>query len=171
MWGEAVVPHHGYTRPIRNLSGTSSEPSVSAPRLCAYDKSEKRGSALKKRHSLLQPPNTLSCPHSIMSLRIFRAPVRRCLFASASPWSPAPRLSLCGPATGVRQLERLPQQRPRVFAAAFATSGIRRAAILMNPRKDEDGNDMTIEVTPRAAKVRESMFLPISITGKTDGGM
>lgn len=61
-----------------------------------------------------------------------------------------PRLFLYG--LRVQQHGRLSQSRPGIIAA-FSTSKVKKATIMMNPRKDEDGNEMTIEVTPRAAKV------------------
>jgi hypothetical protein len=38
---------------------------------------------------------------------------------------------------------------------AFTTSPVRRhTSAVFNPRKDDDGNDMTVEITPRASNVR-----------------
>ena len=42
----------------------------------------------------------------------------------------------------------------------FTTAMVRQEAIV-NPRKDEDGNEMNIEITPRAANVR-SQELPLT---------
>jgi hypothetical protein len=42
---------------------------------------------------------------------------------------------------------------------AFTSSSIRRAThAVVNPKKDDDGNDMTVEITPRASNVRPSLM-------------
>lgn len=46
------------------------------------------------------------------------------------------------------------QSQTRSFAASARQNATRFA---LNPRKDDDGNDMTLEMTPRAAKVEKSL--------------
>ena len=42
-------------------------------------------------------------------------------------------------------------------AQPFSSTPTRRATVVkLNPRQDEDGKDMTIEISPRAAKVRDN---------------
>ncbi|KAL0635994.1 [4Fe-4S] proteins maturation [Maublancomyces gigas] len=87
-----------------------------------------------------------------MSLRIFRFPPAALSTSQRCLSRPVPRLLLRGPVTArVQQYQRLSQRRQWAIAA-FSTSGVRKATVTMNPRKDNDGNEMTIEVTPRAAK-------------------
>ncbi|TKA76255.1 hypothetical protein B0A49_04877 [Cryomyces minteri] len=70
--------------------------------------------------------------------------------------APAPLLDFLAPSlyTRARPAYRVPshsrpaQTRPQ--ARCFSAAAPRRKAIL-NPRKDDDGNDMEIEITPRAA--------------------
>lgn len=46
-----------------------------------------------------------------------------------------------------RSISKLPTSR------SFTASAVRATTAIYNPRKDDDGNDMTIEITPRAANV------------------
>ncbi|KKY17305.1 putative iron-sulfur cluster assembly accessory protein [Diplodia seriata] len=53
-------------------------------------------------------------------------------------------------ATSIRQAVRLRPSDQGVTVRTFASSASRRAAVL-NPRTDEDGNEMEVGITPRAA--------------------
>lgn len=50
--------------------------------------------------------------------------------------------------------QRAPGRRPPASAIAPYTSTRRYTQAVYNPQKDEDGNVMKLEITPRAAKVR-----------------
>ncbi|KAB2575999.1 Iron-sulfur assembly protein 2 [Lasiodiplodia theobromae] len=69
---------------------------------------------------------------------------------------PTPLLDFLAPsirsgyATSIRQTPRLRPVKPDVAVRGFSTSASRRAAVL-NPRTDEDGNEMVVGITPRAA--------------------
>lgn len=71
---------------------------------------------------------------------------------------PTPLLDFLAPsirsgyATSIRQTPRLRPVKPDVAVRGFSTSASRRAAVL-NPRTDEDGNEMVVGITPRAAHV------------------
>ncbi|KAK4493698.1 hypothetical protein PRZ48_014883 [Zasmidium cellare] len=78
---------------------------------------------------------------------------RRCLHAStplyldflAPSWSSSNRKA---PQSVIRRRDddvQIPQRRP------FSSTPIPRAVAVTNPRKDDSGNDMTINITPRAA--------------------
>ena len=77
---------------------------------------------------------------------------------SASKPTHSPQKSLGPLVRNSRRCLMNPLQQER----SFLTSSSKQAVVVTaNPRKDEDGNEMLVDITPRAAKVR-----PLRYTGK-----
>lgn len=59
---------------------------------------------------------------------------------------------------------------PRAPSRAFGTTAARReTAAIFNPRRDEDGRDMKVEITPRASNV-SCRAMHINTTFKANNG-
>jgi hypothetical protein len=60
------------------------------------------------------------------------------------------------PSTSIRNgsAGKLVFSKPQL-SRTFTSSSVRQAtSVVVNPKKDDDGNDMTVEITPRASDVR-----------------
>lgn len=98
---------------------------------------------------------TKGCSKSLSSAHVFLQVAPRRSFQTA----PQPVLDFLLPNTSPtptrsirtrKQAFRKPQN-----TRTFASSAARRATIVVvNPKQDDDGNDMTVEITPRASNVR-----------------
>lgn len=78
--------------------------------------------------------------------------------SATSPTTPlldflAPSIRSCN-LQSLRRPARLQSVEKSISPRTFSSSASRRAAVL-NPRKDEDGNEMVVGITPRAAHVRK----------------
>ncbi|TQW06098.1 hypothetical protein IF2G_06381 [Cordyceps javanica] len=112
----------------------------------------------------------LRCAHGSCSARFFvQLAKRRYATAAAAPTAMASCFDFLAPRTvaspprmthgTTRPLARRSAAPPATPATiprrAFSSSAARSATLcVQNPVKDEDGNDMTLEITTRAAKVR-----------------
>lgn len=129
--------------------------SASAPTICTsclrtMQATARAARPTTARHSILRSPRR-SFAVSSTTASATSPPTHLSALIAPSP-SPRPRN-----ASSTRQTAR-PQFLARHLAARpFSTSPPRRAAVL-NPRKDEDGNEMIVGITPRAAHV--SLFPP-----------
>lgn len=79
----------------------------------------------------------------------------------------APPLDFLLPSIPSTSIRRGRRTQPSVLktqpSRTFTSSPIRRAThVVVNPKKDDDGNDMTVEITPRASNVR--LFAKASAT-------
>ncbi|OAR02038.1 hypothetical protein LLEC1_05968 [Akanthomyces lecanii] len=108
----------------------------------------------------------LRCAHSYCSARAFVQLAKRRHVTSAAPTATgcleflAPRTMASPPRTTNGTARPLARRGAALHATpltvprrAFSSSAARGATVcLQNPLKDEDGNDMMLEITPRAAK-------------------
>lgn len=85
------------------------------------------------------------------------APAARTFFQLAHQRAPPmldfliPSIPTVAPRSILRQAPRSISKLPT--SRSFTASAVRATTAIYNPRKDDDGNDMTIEITPRAANV------------------
>lgn len=86
------------------------------------------------------------------------APAARTFFQLAHQRSAPPMLDFLLPSiptVAPRSIQRQAQRSLSNLPSSrrFTASALRATTAIYNPRKDDDGNDMTIEITPRAANV------------------
>ncbi|KAH8683361.1 hypothetical protein BGZ60DRAFT_368286 [Tricladium varicosporioides] len=109
--------------------------------------------------SLTRSCTQLTTSHSTSPVRAFLALTPRRHFASA----PLPVLDfLLPPSTSTSLIwngKKIPFRSHRGVKRAFtSTANMRQTSAILNPRKDEDGNEMGIDITPRASnRLREIM--------------
>ena len=126
-------------------------------------------------------PLSLITAHTMATHILPKMSLRRCTAAATASTAPAartffqlahqrggpPMLDFLLPSIPTIAPRSIARQAPRSLSKlsssrSFTASALRAATAIYNPRKDDDGNDMTIEITPRAANVSfrpESTYL------------
>ncbi|KAL3435912.1 hypothetical protein BDV09DRAFT_166447 [Aspergillus tetrazonus] len=105
---------------------------------------------LRARRALPAIPSSVSCSRSTLNFASFCHASYRTLAVSTSP----------APARNIRpriSKQCLSRTQPRsAFSSTTATSA---AQVTQNPRTDEDGNTLMVEISERAANVREMISM------------
>ncbi|KAK8164899.1 hypothetical protein IWX90DRAFT_427462 [Phyllosticta citrichinensis] len=106
-------------------------------------------SCLRSIHAAAPTHPRATCTTAAEARRAFTS-LSRSATSRVSPLHASPRDDALSRRISLRQSVRSRILRRSSITRPFSSSLPRRAAIL-NPRQDEDGNEMTLEITPRAA--------------------